>query len=150
MGNTRSSEHSSIDWLAKGPLAPHIDAYMRYLANRDYAATTFSNYLGSVSHFAQWIHSRRLRLKSIDEALVAQFLDQHVPRCRCSGPVQRDRRTLSAALGYLLAVLEGTRHKDTSVPGAAFTHAFPADAVTMRSSAGLSRGCRCDSRGVCA
>lgn len=105
MGNTRSSEHSSIDWLAKEPFASHIDAYMLYLANRDYAANTFSNYLGVVSHFAQWIHSRRLRLHSIDEALVAQFLDKHLPRCHCSGPVQRDRRTLSAALGHLLAVL---------------------------------------------
>ena len=42
MGNTRSSEHSSIDWLAKEPLAPHIDAYMQFLADRDYAANTFS------------------------------------------------------------------------------------------------------------
>ena len=105
MGNTRSSEHSSIDWLAKEPLASHIDAYMLFLANRDYAANTFANYIGGLSHFAQWIHSRRLRLQGIDEALVAQFLDKHLPRCRCSGPVQRDRRTLSAALGHLLAVL---------------------------------------------
>ena len=105
MGNTRSSKHASIDWLAKGPLAPHIDEFMLYLANRDYAANTFCNYLGVVSHFAQWIRSRRLRLQSIDEALVAQFLDKHLPRCHCSGPVQRDRRTLSAALGHLLAVL---------------------------------------------
>lgn len=105
MGNTRSSEYSGIDWLAKEPLAPHVDAYMRFLANRDYAANTFANYLGSVSHFAQWIHSRRLRLQSIDEALVAQLLDKHLPRCHCSGQVQRDRRTLSAALGHLLAVL---------------------------------------------
>ena len=105
MGNTRSSEHSSIDWLAKEPLAPHIDAYMRFLANRDYAANTFSNYLGVVSHFAQWMHRRRLRLQSIDETLVAKFIDKHLPRCHCSGPLQRDPRTLSAALGHLLAVL---------------------------------------------
>lgn len=105
MGNTRSSGHSRIDWLAKEPFAPHIDAYMQFLANRDYAANTFSNYLGVVSHFAQWMHSRRLRLQSIDEGLTAQFLDKHLPRCHCSGPVQRDRRTLSAALGHLLAVL---------------------------------------------
>ena len=105
MGNTRSSKHASIDWLAKGPLAPHIDEFMLYLANRDYAANTFCNYLGVVSHFAQWMHCRRLRLQSIDEALVAKFIDQHLPRCHCSGPVQRDRRTLSAALGHLLAVL---------------------------------------------
>ncbi len=105
MGNTRSSAHSSIDWLAKEPFVPHIDAYMQFLANRDYAANTFSNYLGVVSHFAQWMHRRRLRLQSIDEAVVAQFIDKHLPRCHCSGPVQRDRRTLSAALGHLLAVL---------------------------------------------
>ena len=105
MGNTRSSGHSRIDWLAKEPFAPHIDAYMQFLANRDYAANTFSNYLGVVSHFAQWVHSRRLRLQSIDEGLTAQFLDKHLPRCHCSGPVQRDRHTLSAALGHLLAVL---------------------------------------------
>ena len=37
MGNTRSSRHSRIDWLAKEPFAPHIDAYMQFLANRDYA-----------------------------------------------------------------------------------------------------------------
>ncbi len=58
MGNTRSSEHSSIDWLAKEPLASHIDAYMLFLANRDYAANTFASYIGGLSHFAQWIHSR--------------------------------------------------------------------------------------------
>jgi site-specific recombinase XerD len=78
---------------------------MLYLANRGYAATTFSNCLGSVSHFAQWIHSRRLRLQSIDETLVARFLDKHLPRCHCASPVQRHRGTLSAALGHLLAVL---------------------------------------------
>lgn len=105
MGNTRSSNHSSIDWLAKGALAPHIDEYMLYMASRDYAANTFSNYLGIVSHFAQWMHSRRMRLQRIDEALVVSFIDKHLPRCHCSGPVQRDRRTLSAALGRLLVVL---------------------------------------------
>jgi integrase/recombinase XerC len=44
-------------------------------------------------------------LQSIDEALVAQFLDKHLLRCHCSGPIQRDRRMLSAALGHLLVVL---------------------------------------------
>lgn len=105
MANTHSSKHASIDWLAREPLAPHIDEYMMYLARRDYAANTFSSYLGVISHFAQWMHGRRLRLESIDEALVAKFIDQHLPSCHCSGPVQRDRRTLSAALGHLLVVL---------------------------------------------
>ncbi len=83
MGNTRSPEHSSVDWLAKEPLAPHIDAYMQFLADRDYAANTFSNYLGVVSHFAQWMHHRRQRLQSIDEALVVRFR-----RMYCATPRQ--------------------------------------------------------------
>jgi len=44
MGNTRSFEHSSIDWLAKEPLAPHIDAYMLYLANRGYVTVNPATY----------------------------------------------------------------------------------------------------------
>lgn len=62
MGNTRSSELVRIDWLAKEPPAPHIDAYMMYLANRGYATNTFSSYITSIAHFAQWLHGRRLHL----------------------------------------------------------------------------------------
>ena len=122
MGNTRSSELARIDWLAKEPLAPHIDAYMLYLANRDYATNTFSSYITSIAHFAQWLHGRRLQLGCIDESVVAEFLDDHLPRCRCTGSVQRDRRTLSAALGHLLAVL---RARGVVVPPTAST--TPAD-----------------------
>lgn len=60
MGNLQSSERSRIDWLAKEPLASHIDAYMLYLADSDYAANTFARYLAGLDHFARWIHGRRL------------------------------------------------------------------------------------------
>jgi len=105
MGNTQSSQHTCTDWLAKGPLAPHVDAYKQYLTVRGYAATTFANCIRSITHFAQWVHGRRLPLRRINEVAIAEFLDNHLPRCRCTGPVQRDRRSLSAALGHLLGVL---------------------------------------------
>lgn len=105
MGNTQSSRLTRIDWLAKGPLAPHVDAYKQYLTDRGYAATTFANCIRCVAHFAQWVHGRRLPIRRIDEAVVAEFLDDHLPRCRCTGPVHCDRRNLSAALGHLLTVL---------------------------------------------
>ena len=70
MGNTQSSQHTCIDWLAKGPLAPHVDAYKQYLTVRGYAATTFANCIRSITHFAQWIHGRRLPLRRIDEAAI--------------------------------------------------------------------------------
>ena len=105
MGNTLSSRFNRIDWLAEGPFAPHIDAYKQYLTDRGYAANTFSNCMRSIVHFAQWTRSRRLQVWRIDESVVAEFLDRHLPECRCTGPICRDRRSLSAALGHLLLVL---------------------------------------------
>ena len=105
MGNIRLSRLSRTNWLADGPLALHVDAFKQYLTDRGYAATTFANCMGSIAHFAQWVHGRRLCVQRIDEAAVTEFLEEHLPRCRCSGPVHRDRRGLSAALGHLLVVL---------------------------------------------
>jgi len=62
MGNTQSSRLTRIDWLAKGPLAPHVDAYKQYLTDRSYAETTFANCIRCVAHFAQWV--RRVVLPS--------------------------------------------------------------------------------------
>lgn len=104
MGNSRPSCVGRIDWLAKGLLAPHVDAFKQYLTARGYAATKIANCVRSVAHFAQWAHGRRLRVQRIDDATVATFLE-HLPRCPCTGPVQRDPRGLRAALGHLLVVL---------------------------------------------
>ena len=104
MRNTHSSR-DCIDGLAKGPFAPHIDAYKQYLTDRGYAASTFSNCMRSIAHFAQWARSRRLQLRRLDESFVAEFLDEHLPRCQCTGPFCRNRGDLSAALGHLLVVL---------------------------------------------
>ena len=105
MGDIRSSRRSRINWLARGPFAPYVDAFKQFLTDRGYAASTFANYVGSVAHFAQWIRRRRLRVQRIDEAAVAEFLHEHLARCCCTGLVYRDRRDLSAALGHLLVVL---------------------------------------------
>jgi len=105
MGNTRSSRFTAIDWLDKGPIAPHLDAFKQYLTDRGYAATTFAHCVRSFAHFAQWVSGRRLRVQRIDERVVAEFLDEHLPRCQCTGSIQRDRGSLSAALGHLLVVL---------------------------------------------
>ena len=103
MRNNRT--RTRIDWLATGPLAPYVDAYKQYLTDCGYAESTFSNCTRSIAHFAQWIRERRMRIQRIDEDVIAEFLDDHLPRCKCVGTVHRDRRNLSAALGHLLVVL---------------------------------------------
>lgn len=106
MANIRSHRPTErFDWVGRGPLSPHVDAFKQYLTERGYATATLAHCMGAVAHFAQWLHSRRLRISSINEAVVTEFLDVHLSQCHCTGPVERDRRNLSAALGHLLVVL---------------------------------------------
>jgi integrase/recombinase XerC len=105
MATARSPQRTHINWLAEGLLASHVDVFKQYLIERGYAATARAHGVGCIAHFAQWAHESRLRVSRIDEAAVAEFLDRHLPGCRCTGPVLRDRRYLSAALGHLLVVL---------------------------------------------
>jgi integrase/recombinase XerC len=105
MGNVRQPQIRSVDWLGEGPLAPHVDAFRRYLTERGYARNSLAGCLSSVAHFAQWIHRRGIDVQRIDESVLVEFLDAHLPSCRCIGVTQRHRPTLSAALGHLLVVL---------------------------------------------
>ena len=105
MGNVRLSQGSFTAWLDEGPLAPHVDAFVQYLTDRGYARSSFATYVDSITHFAQWIHRRRVDVCRIDESVLAEFLDEHLPSCRCDGVVQRHRPSLSAALRHLLIVL---------------------------------------------
>ncbi len=105
MEGVRQHQIDLIDWLSGGPLADHVDAFKYYLTERGYAKTSFAHCVGSIAHFAQWIHRRGIDVQRIDESIVVEFLDQHLPSCRCSSAVQRHRTSLSAALGHLLVVL---------------------------------------------
>ena len=99
------SRRNNLTWLADGPIGPCVNGFKQHLTDRGYAARTFAGYLGGIAHFARWVHHQRLRLCWIDEASIAEFLDQHLPACRCAGQVRHDRGDLSAALGHLLVVL---------------------------------------------
>jgi hypothetical protein len=46
-----------------------------------------------------------LNAEDLDEEVVARFLDEHLPHCRCPAPVGHTRAELRAALGHLLLVL---------------------------------------------
>jgi integrase/recombinase XerC len=104
MDHTQQSRSEHTDWLDKGPLAPHLDAYLRHLTERGYARHTIVCYLACLAHFSQWSYRRRQPVHRIDEALVAAFLDEHLPRCNCAGAVRSSRPDLRAALGHLLVV----------------------------------------------
>jgi site-specific recombinase XerD len=105
MGIIQHPRHTDTDWFAKGPIGPYVDAFKQHLMERRYAAHTFASYVVDVMHFARWAHAKRLRLNRVDEASIAEFLDDHLPHCQCAAPVRHDRGDHRAALGHLLVVL---------------------------------------------
>lgn len=92
-------------WLYESQLAPFVDAFMLHLLDCRYASNTINNYHAGLAHFAHWATVCNIELKSIDEKLIQQFLNDHLPCCNCEAPVFLARRDLSAALGHLLVLL---------------------------------------------
>jgi len=92
-------------WLDTSPLAPHIDDFSDYLRRGRYATSTTKCYVACIAHFAHWMSQCSLSLRLLDEDMVKQFLDDHLPNCDCPRPVVRVHNDLRAALGHLLQVL---------------------------------------------
>jgi integrase/recombinase XerC len=114
MDIVRRTRRTDIDGFADGRIEPHVDAFKQYLSQRRYAAKTVATYLLCITHFAQWADSGPCRRRRIDEALIAEFLDEHLLPCKCAGALHHDRGDHRAALGHLLVVLRA--HGVIAVP----------------------------------
>jgi integrase/recombinase XerD len=97
--------HTTRKWFHGSDLAPFIDAYVRHLTDRCYAASSIRMYVESVAHFAYWMRRRRIHLADMSERLILRFVDDHLPVCRCARRCQRSRHMVRAALVQLLAML---------------------------------------------
>lgn len=90
-------------------VTPPFDAirpqYVAYLRSQRYADDTIQRYLASLAHFARRLN-KGTPLADIDEVLVAEFVDSHVPNCDCPRPCMRHVATVRAALRHLLCVLK--------------------------------------------
>lgn len=54
MGNTQSSRFTVIDWLDKGPIAPHLDAFKQYLTDQEIVTLqSVRSWLGAEVHPAR-------------------------------------------------------------------------------------------------
>ncbi len=105
MNATRPFHHRPADWLLDSQLAPYVDAFKHHLTEGRYSSHTAGTYIACIAHFAHWATQRLLDIQQINEGLVGEFLDGHLPCCDCAWPVHRARNDLRAALGHLLFVL---------------------------------------------
>lgn len=82
----------------------HILRYRAYLVERGNAAGYVRNCEAAVVHLSMWMKGANKRLVDIDEGLVAEFVEHHLPDCYCATSA-RHPITVRAALGHLLVVL---------------------------------------------
>jgi site-specific recombinase XerD len=85
-------------------LERHVPAYRQYLLDRGNAAGYVRSCESAVMHLSMWMHQGNRRLTDIDEALVVEFLDGHLPQCSCATSA-RHPASVRAALAHLLVVL---------------------------------------------
>jgi site-specific recombinase XerC len=105
MTATRQLSANPLDQLRATPLAPYAGIYEGYLSDRGYAPSTKGRYFRCLVHVGRWMSQCRLDAQDLDEDVVAQFLNEHLPHCRCPAPVVHTREDFRAALGHLLVVL---------------------------------------------
>ncbi len=109
MNNIHDFYGTNTDWLTDGFIGQFAEIYFHYFGERKYAASTVRSYLSCIAHFSQWAKSKHLHLHQVNESIVAEFLDKHLPHCCCVKPVCRVRSDLRAALGHFLTVLRAHR-----------------------------------------
>ncbi|WP_230181251.1 tyrosine-type recombinase/integrase [Aquabacterium sp. CECT 9606] len=99
--------------------------------------------LRALAHFAHWMTRCRLTVDQIDEALVRQFLDSHLPRCDYHATALRTHDDLRASLAHLLAVLR-EQHVilELSGPSGPIAEELHRYNVHMRDARGLGVGTR--------
>lgn len=93
--------------LEADPLVSHNQGYEQYLIDRGYSTGYIKCCKSGVAHLSWWMGATQKKASEVGEALIAEFLDVHLPRCSC-GSVIHDRSSLRAALGHLLAALRAT------------------------------------------
>lgn len=100
----RFRSDSSSRFRGRGPLDRHLPGYRGYLCERGNAAGYVRTCEAAVVHLSTWMKATKKRLADVDEGLVAEFVDHHLPGCRCATSA-RHPSTVRAALGHLLVVL---------------------------------------------
>lgn len=99
---SRSEPSVSADRVAQ--LEQHEKAYREYLLLRGNAAGYVRSCEAAVVHLSMWMERANKRLAALGDELVAEFLEQHLPRCSCPTSA-RHPASVRAALGHLLVVL---------------------------------------------
>jgi len=99
------SFRSPIKRLQDTPLAQFTDVYRQRLNALGYSKSTQSHYIGGIAHFAVWMKIENISLNAICTDVFAQFIQAHLPVCRCPGKVQMSLHVLAYNLRRMMTII---------------------------------------------
>lgn len=104
-------------WIIASPIYAVIPLYVGNLRSQRYARDTIQKYLAALAHFGRWLSQHRFGVPDINDALVAEFIDSHLPSCNCQRPCMVRVATIRPALQHLLpAVMQFQGLDDLTQP----------------------------------
>jgi hypothetical protein len=65
---------SLLDRLRVGPLACHLDAYLKRIEQAGFLPSSVPMQMYAIARFSNWLHSRQINLHLMDEVTIQQFL----------------------------------------------------------------------------
>jgi len=80
-----------LDRLRVGPLASYLDAYLKRIEQEGFLPSSVPMQMYAIARFSNWLHSGKVDLHQVDEAIVERFLrrDLNVVHSAESAPVRR-------------------------------------------------------------
>lgn len=136
--------------LRASAFGPDLDALAGELEQRGYTLRTIQSHLHAAGHLAEWLARRRISVRSFDEATIGQFVERHLPHCRCDVP----RATAPDVRGVAPHLLKLLRSRGR-LPDPQTPTPMPVDALLdafvthLRSTRGASSAtCECHSREI--
>lgn len=102
-----------LEELRATGLGDVAEQLVEHVQRRHVALVSVERYVRSAAHFARWLDRREARASRTS---VQAFLDGHLPRCCCAGPILRHRIGVRAALGHLTVVLRAAGRFDDESP----------------------------------
>jgi site-specific recombinase XerD len=98
-------------WLEGGEFGRLFDLCVKEFVRDGYGRSTFQCHVAGITHFLYWLKCAGENPSRIKASVVAQFLNQHLPRCRCAKQCARNSHKVHRALDALLRVIERLRGK---------------------------------------
>jgi integrase/recombinase XerD len=84
-------KHRHRALLQVDPLGTVLPSIVEMMRSKGYGERTIKNHLSALAHFNYWAAGRNIPISGIDEDLVSQFIDGHLPNCTCSSDLLRSR-----------------------------------------------------------